>query len=260
MEIVQQLSAYPLCNHFLSGYLGKRTSPENFGSADVVGVLHRHETLFASALQALGLQKEELRRRPEFNFDSGDRTNLESGIAVLRVVVFLDQKNFLHISLVKAGSTTGADITCERNGQRVCCEVKAITKQSSGRSGLFLEDQMCEKARESIAKARSQLQASAAALQCSVTLVFFVMNWLEHAVVLVQSDYQDCVNRLEQDQELTGIDGVVFITAAGQDFGFLSEHGKCIELVTAKRRDLSTLRVVGQDQVRSAFQNRRRGF
>jgi 2-keto-3-deoxy-L-rhamnonate aldolase RhmA len=55
------------------------------------------------------------------------------------------------------------------------------------------------------------------------------MNWVEHAVVLVQSDYQDCVNKLEQDQELKGIDGVVFITAAGQDFGFLSEHGKSVD-------------------------------
>jgi hypothetical protein len=68
MAATQELNAYPLCCYFLAGYPGKK----DFPSENVADVLQRHETLLASALQILGLQREALRRRPEFNFDSGD--------------------------------------------------------------------------------------------------------------------------------------------------------------------------------------------
>src|SRR2546427_4225087 len=179
MEISPELDSYPLCRFFLSGYLAKKQDHGNFPPDDP-GKFQRYEKLFASALQALSLQPEALRRRPEFNFDSGDENNLESGIAILRIVVFLTEKNFLRIALIPSTSTTGADITCEGNGQKVCCEVKAITKTSSGRTGLFLEDQVYEKIRESIPKARRQLKATAAQLECQIVIAVFVMNWLLH--------------------------------------------------------------------------------
>jgi hypothetical protein len=96
----------------------------------VPGVFQRHERVFEDALQVLGITKEALRKRPEFNFDSGDVSSLESAIAILRVVVCLHRNGFTHIALIKAGPTTGADITCEKNGAKLCCEVKAITGHS----------------------------------------------------------------------------------------------------------------------------------
>ena len=170
-----------------------------------------------------------LRRRPEFNFDSGDAANLESAIAVLRAVVFLRDKNFLDIALIRSKSTKGADITCERNGLRVCCEVKTITKQSSGRAGCYLEDQVYEKIRENISKARAQLKASAAQLQCKMAIAVSFVNWFLQSVTLDQSAFQYIVNTLEQEQELDGIDVVLVITATGQEHSFFSERGKSIE-------------------------------
>src|ERR1700686_4371082 len=142
---------YPLCSFFLKRYLSKKDDPVNFRPNDVPGVFQRHEKVFEDALRVLGITKEGLRKRPEFNFDSGDASSLESAIAILRVVVCLDMRGFTHIVLISAGPTTGADITCERNGARLCCEVKTITKQSKGRGDFFL-DQVYTKIRENISK------------------------------------------------------------------------------------------------------------
>jgi hypothetical protein len=74
-------------------------------------------------------------------------------------------ENFLDIALVKTKKgMPGADIICEKKGQKICWEVKAITKQSSGRAGLFLEDQLYEKLLENLPKARIQLEATASEL------------------------------------------------------------------------------------------------
>lgn len=227
------LSKYPLCSHFLSGYLSKGEDPTNFPPDEFPALFDRYEKVFESALQVLDLTKEALRSRAEFNFDSGDAANLESGIAMLRVVEALRLENFCNIALVKAAkNATGADLICEKNGQRVCLEVKAITKQSSGRSELFFEDQLYEKILESIPKARAQLEATATDLRCAVKIFVCVVNWFEQSIYLNQNDYQHIVNRLERDQDqesLKGVDGVLFVTKMGQQFLFLNESGKCID-------------------------------
>ncbi len=229
MALLPDPSAYPLCGFFLTGYLTKKDDPVNFRPNDVPGVFQRHERVFEDALQVLGITKEALRKRPEFNFDSGDVSSLESASAILRVVVCLHRNGFTHIALIKAGPTTGADITCEKNGAKLCCEVKAITKQSKGRDDFFLEDQLYEKIRENIAKARNQLKTTARALQCKLTMFISVMNWEIHTMVLGDSDFQNVVEKLErEDHELDGIDIVLLITGAGLQHFFISEGGKCI--------------------------------
>jgi hypothetical protein len=64
------LSAYPLCRYFLSGYLSKRDDPTNFPTDQLPTIFEKYEKLFASALKALDLTKEALKGRSEFNFDS----------------------------------------------------------------------------------------------------------------------------------------------------------------------------------------------
>jgi hypothetical protein len=128
----------------------------------------------------------------------------------------------------------GADISCEKNGLRICVEVKSITKQSKGAEGLFLEDQLYEKVRDFATKAAAQLEQSARALQCDVKLLAIVLNWFAQTVLLGQQEYQQIVNKLEQDgpvRSLDGIDGVWFILLSGHDhFLFLNENGKRIDV------------------------------
>jgi hypothetical protein len=213
--------------------LSKGEDTANFPPGEFPDLFARYEKLFDSALRVLRLTKDDLKRRPEFNFDSGDAANLESCIAILRVIEALRLSNFLHIALVNpTGSGPSADLICEKNGQKVCLEVKSITKQSSGRAGLYLQDQLYEKILENIAKARTQLEASARDMHCTVRVFACVVNWFAQSIHLNQGDYQCIVNRLERngDQEsLKGIDGVLFVTKTGQQFWFLNECGKSIE-------------------------------
>ena len=124
-----------------------------------------------SSLQALGVSKEKLKAKPEFNCDSGDAVNLEGGIAILRTVEALRIAKFSEITLVKPKKNSpGADLTAEKNGRKVCFEVKAFTKQSSGRKEYFIEEQLYEKILESLPKARKQLNASAVELACSLKI------------------------------------------------------------------------------------------
>lgn len=224
------LSAHPFCSYLLSGYLSKREDPTNFPPDEGPALWDRYETLFESALQVLALSKDALKKRPEFNFDSGEAANLQSGIAMLRVVLALQAEKFLNVTLVTPRKNArGADLTCERNGQKVCLEVKAITKQSSGRSGLFFENQLYEKILENISKARAQLETTAKELQCTMRIFVCVVNWFAQSVYLNRQDYQKIVNRLERDGEqrhLAGVDGVLFVTKMGQQFLFLNEPGK----------------------------------
>ncbi len=234
MGALPDLSGHPLCKYFLSGYLSKGEDEDNFPRDEFPSDFQRYENIFASAIQTLGLTKEALKGRPEFNFDSGDTNNLESGIAILRAVEALRLGGFHSISLVvPKGNAPAADITCEKHGQKICCEVKAITKQSSGRSELFLTDQLYEKILENISKSRRQLEATAAESQCGTTILVSVVNWFAQSIYLDQADYQGIVNRLERDrdqQSLKGIDGVLFITKMGQQFWFLNERAKCIDI------------------------------
>lgn len=224
---------HPFCSYFLAGYLAKVRDPTNFPSDQFPALFDRYEKLFDSALQVLNLKMEVLKSEPDFNFDHGNVKNLESGIAVLRVVNSLRQLNFLNIALLKrVRNARSADLICEKNEQRVCVEVKTITKQSSGRSGFFIEDQVYEKILESICKARNQLAATAVTMGCTVTVIAYVVNWFQQSIVLTLDDYQHIVNRLEKDQDqefLKGVDGVLFLTKMGEKFFFLNEHGKCID-------------------------------
>jgi len=60
MGIPPELHSYPLCSFFLSGYLTNKEDPDNFPPKDPKK-FERYEKLFASALQALGLQGEDLK-------------------------------------------------------------------------------------------------------------------------------------------------------------------------------------------------------
>lgn len=152
MSLPVELESYPLCHFFLSGYLANNCDPQNFEAEKIARILEQYETVFAAALKAISTSKETLRGRPEFNFDSASRNGLESGVAVLRVINCLHLKGFENFALLDAGKATGADLVCEKQGQKVCCEVKAITKQSRGRKGLFLENQLYEKFERAPAK------------------------------------------------------------------------------------------------------------
>jgi hypothetical protein len=162
-------------------------------------------------LNLLGIQKEQLKARSEFNFDSGNAANLEGGIAILRVVEALRLSAFSDIALISpATGEQGADLTCTKAGARVCVEVKAVTKQSRGRAGFFLEAQLYEELRENTEKAARQLAVSAKVLGCEVRLLTYVVNWFDQSIYVDESDYQQIVNRLERHGEvesLKGIDG-----------------------------------------------------
>src|SRR5215470_10629603 len=99
--VVPEIDQYPLCNFFLGGYLKKVNSdPENFPPNEFPGLFQRYEDVFSSGLRNLGISKEELKRRSEFNFDSGNTVNLESGVAVLRVTEALRLRGFINTKLV----------------------------------------------------------------------------------------------------------------------------------------------------------------
>ena len=225
---------YPLSSFFLSGYLSKnRSDLANFPDHEFPAGFERYERVFECVLQVLGLSKEALKSKPEFNFDSGDAANLEGGVAVLRVIEALRIADVVNIALVRPKKNSrGADITGEKCGQRVCLEVKTITKQSSGREGLFLEEQLYEKILESIPSAKQQLGATAAELHCAVKIYVCVVNWFPQSIHLALDDLQQIVDRLERDgdqESLKGIDGVWFIMGMGTRFLFLNEIGKSIE-------------------------------
>lgn len=224
------LSTFPLCRYFLSGYLSTRDDPTNFPTEQFLTLFEPYEKLFASALKILDLTKEALKSRSEFNFDSGYAANLEGGIAVLRVVLALQLKGFQNIALVKAEKNApAADITCERNGHKVCVEVKTITKQSKGRGELLIEDQLTPKIFDVVSKARKQLEATAARLHCTVKILVWIVNWFDQSMYLDRNDYQYIVNQLEQEGSLKGVEGVWFVTKMGDDFPFLNEDGKCVD-------------------------------
>ena len=221
------LAAYPLCSYFLAGYLSRTDDPSNFPTSNMPGLLDRYEQVFEAGLVALGTTREALRSRSDFRFDSGDAANLEAGIAILRVAEALRIQGFHDIKLVapRNDGTQAADLLCEKNGQRICCEVKAITKQSKGRPGFFLAQQLYQKILEHIDGARAQLSATASALNCSVTIYACVINWFEQSIYLTKDDYQMIVNWLERDQDqesLLGIDGVFFVTQQGLMHLFLN--------------------------------------
>jgi hypothetical protein len=224
---------FPLSEYFLSGYTSVTEDVSNFPLAGLTQVLRRYEDIFMSALDVLNMTKERLKSRSEFNFDSGNAANLEGGIAILRVAVLLHRRAFGNITLVvPRKGVIGADLLCEKDGERVCCEVKAITKQSTGRSGFFLREQLFEKIRESIAKAREQLKMSALELHCSAKIFACVVNWFDQSIYLTQEDYQLIVNRLERDGDqefLGGIDAVWFVTKMGQDFPFQNEGSRLFD-------------------------------
>ena len=224
------LSAYPLCSYFLSGYLCKTADPTNFPEDQLPDLLDRHERLLRSVLQILGVTKESVKSKSEFNFDSGNAANFEAGIAMFRVVQALHLKGFVNIAFVTPiKNAPSADLTCERNGHKVCVEVKAVTKQSKGCPELLIEEQLGPKILDSISKAREQLKATATRLHCKVKIFACVVNWFDQSMHLDQNDYQHIVNRLEHDGSFKGVDGVLFVTKMGQRFLFLNEAGKCID-------------------------------
>ena len=235
-------SKWPLCRYFLSGYLSsKAADPENFPPDQFPEGFDRYEAIFGAALQTLGLTKEALKSKSEFNFDSGNAANLEGGIGILRAVEALRLAKFTNITFVtpKKGSK-GADIVAEKNNRKVCFEIKTITKQSSGRGEFFIADQLREKILESLPTARKQLAVTAEELQCTVKLFVCVVNWFDQSIYLGQGSLQQIINRLEKDEReafdgpeiqesLKGIDGVWFIMRMGHHSLFLNEVGKYID-------------------------------
>lgn len=225
---------YPFCAYFLLGYL--KTNPndaENFPPDQFPDGFFRYEAVFHDALFHLKMTKEDLRARQEFNFDSGDANNSESAIGVLRAAIHLGQAKFSEITLIKSKQKwPEADLTAKKNDRKVCFEVKTITKGSKGKKGHFFEDQLYEKIKESIAKARKQLTASATNLNCDFTIYACVVNWFSQTIYLNQSDYQGIVNRLEEhgeEKSLEGVDGVWFILKNGNVHGFLNQRAKVLD-------------------------------
>lgn len=224
------LDSFPLCRYFFSDYIANREDPTNFPPDQVPGVLERYEEIFRSALHTLKLEKKALKSRSEFDFAHATPANLESGIAVLRAVEALRLQQFSGIKLL---DPPGADLLCENDGRKVCCEVKSITKQSSPRDGFFFADQLYEKILENIGHARKQLEATAAKLGGAVKMFVCVSNWFDQAIYLTEQDYQYVVNRLEKDklegednyqESLKGIDAVFFAAKFGQMFWFVSDE------------------------------------
>jgi hypothetical protein len=71
-----------------------------------------------------------------------------------------------------------------------------------------------------------------------VKLLAYVVNWFAESIYLGEPDFQQIVNKLERHGEvesLIGIDGVLFITKMGQQFLFLNEVGKRIDVPYPRR-------------------------
>jgi Holliday junction resolvase len=228
------VTKFPLCSFFVSDYLSRRTDAANFPPDGGDKLLSRYEKIFESGISNFGLSEEKLKKRTEFNFDSGDPTSLEAGIAILRVAEVLRINGFKALELISPEKDKqGADITCEKNGIRVCIEVKTVTKQSCGVKGHFLEDQLYEKVRTFATKAAAQLKESANVLKCEITILAYVVNWFDHTILLTQEDLQEIVDKLEEHGEvrsIDGIDGVWFIMRFGNDHLFLNDSGKRIDV------------------------------
>jgi len=217
---------HPLCQYFLKKYLANRDDPTNFPPDEGPELFDRYEGIFRSALSTLQIAPEELKSKPDFNFAHADQGNFEAAIAVLRAIEALRLQGFVNIALLKP---PGADILCERNGLKVCCEVKAITKASTPRKGLFFADQVHAKIMENIAQARKQLAETAKKLQGALTMYVSVSSWFDQAIYLGEQDYQHIVDRLEKDrleekgeflESLNGVDVVFFTTKFGQIYWF----------------------------------------
>jgi hypothetical protein len=228
--IVADPDSHPLCQYFLSEYLANRDDPANFPPDEVPAIFDRYEGIFRAALSTLQISREELKSKPEFNFAHTDQGNFEGAIAVLRAVEALRLQEFSKIVLLKP---PGADIGCEQNGRKVCCEVKAITKASTPRPGLFFTDQLYVKVLENLPHARKQLAETAKKMQGAVTMFVCVSNWFDQAIYLNQQDYQDVVNRLESEklegdnqylQSLDGVDVVFFATKQGTVYWFVKDE------------------------------------
>ena len=220
------LKDFPLCEFFLSAYITKAKDEDAIFDRQR---LCRYEELLACALGALNIRKEELKKRPEFNFDRTDKANFESAVGALRAVVLLHQKGFSDIKLLEMGPKPGADILCRSGkGKQVCCEVKTLTVGSgAGRKpAQFLAEQMAEKLRSKVDESRVQLAASMTERNCDGTALIVVVNWPLHSAVLDQSSYQTIVDTPESDGRTKGIDAFVFVTSLGQSYGFLSDHAQ----------------------------------
>ena len=117
VAIPVELNTCPLSSYFLSGYLSCVEDPTNFPQDEFPELFQRYENIFDTALHILGITKESLKARSDFNFDSGDAANLEGGIAILRVIEVLRREGFLEVSLVTPNKgTPSADLTCEKMG------------------------------------------------------------------------------------------------------------------------------------------------
>ena len=94
------MASFPLSQFFLERYFSKVDDPANFPAEHLRRILGNYETLFGNVLSELGMTKEQLRGRPEFNFDFGNAANLEGGIAILRVVEALRLDGYSDVELI----------------------------------------------------------------------------------------------------------------------------------------------------------------
>jgi hypothetical protein len=105
-----EMASFPLSRFFLEGYFSKTDDSTNFPPEDLRRTLGNYETLFGNVLSELGMTKEQLRSRSEFNFDSGNAANLEGSIAILRVVEALRLGGFSDIELVSPRKGDGVQM------------------------------------------------------------------------------------------------------------------------------------------------------
>jgi hypothetical protein len=223
------IKRHPLCHFFLSGYISKKPADlENFPTDQFPAAFDRYEKLFGSALNVLGLSRQALKKKAQFNFDSGNAANLKGGVAILRVVEALFIKRFSNVIMVElTQESKNVGIVAEKDNQKVCFEIRTITKQSGDQKESF---------RVGLRSARRQLERMTEQLHCTVKILVCVVNWFERFTYIGQDSLQYMLNKLQPDgldgieaqESLKGVDGVWFVMNMGHRFLVLNEPGKLV--------------------------------
>jgi hypothetical protein len=137
---IPDAAKYPLCAHFLSGYLkANPNDADNFPPDQFPEGFQRYEILFHDALFHLKITKDAFRAIEQFNFDSGDANNLESAIGVLRAAIHLGQAKYSEIALIKSKrQSLGADLTARRTTTRCVSKLRPLRSKAKAERVTFL--------------------------------------------------------------------------------------------------------------------------
>jgi hypothetical protein len=97
---------------------------------------------------------------------------------VLRAARLLAEKGYSDIKLLKRSA---ADILCLYDGTQTCVEVKTLIadRNTLRKPGQWLEDEVAEKMKDILPKARTQLSKAKSELFCKNAILIVVINWVE---------------------------------------------------------------------------------